>query len=121
MAARAACDTRPLSLKNTDSKSVAGVAGRSFRKAMRSGDHATQRGFVPLRDLTRNILETDAYARAIGLAVPPGDMRLMMFLDIEAAFLSVSRSFLRAALRHRGFPPGAFCLIKAMYHDNQRH
>lgn len=118
-AARPSVEIRPLPMKNTCSKSVAGVAGQLFRKAICAGAHVAQRGFVPRRDLMRNILEVDAFARMFGLAVPLGHMPLFLFLDIEAAFLSVSRIFLRAALLHSGFPPGARRLIEALCEDNK--
>lgn len=63
--ARAADVLRPLLLQNTDSKTIAATLAWAMRRIVASGAHASQRGFVASRDLTRNVLEVDTNARAM--------------------------------------------------------
>lgn len=56
---------RPSLLKNTDRKVVAGALARRMRPILMKEVHPTQRGFFAGRDLVRNAVEVDTFARAL--------------------------------------------------------
>lgn len=106
---------RPLSLKNTDSKTIAAATARSMRATVASEAHPAQRGFVCGRQLTANIVEMDAYARLFRTTVPDEDRPVLAMLDLLAAFPSVCRRFLFCVLVFLGFPDGLVCIVRALY------
>lgn len=112
--ARAADSLRPLLLKNTDSKIVAGTLARGMRPILSKAVHPTQRGFVADRDLVRNIAELDTYARALHTTVMSDDLLVLLLCDMAAAFPSVSRRWLRAVLERLGVPRPAIRVIEAL-------
>lgn len=59
---RQAESLRPLLLKSTDSKIVAGTLARGMRPILKKEGHPTQRDFVAGRDLGRNVVELDTFA-----------------------------------------------------------
>lgn len=60
-------------LNNTNMKVVAATVARGARPSVTSGPHASQRGFVSRRDLTRNLVELDADACMMYSTVAPSD------------------------------------------------
>ena len=60
---RAASDTRPLSLKNSDNKITGGTIQMSLKVVLQVSASKLQRGFVKGRVLTNNIVDLDGAAR----------------------------------------------------------
>lgn len=117
-AARRAHALRPLALKNTNAKAVASAVARTMQKAVATEAHRAQRGFVACRDHTANITEMDAFARMFALSAEAGMSPTLLLLDLEAAFPSISRSFLLAALRAQRFPAGLVAVVKGVFSEN---
>jgi hypothetical protein len=65
---RAPGDTRPLSLKNTDNNSIAGVNNHLAKRMLTASVVDIQRGYVPGRQLVANVLDLDTYGRWYGAA-----------------------------------------------------
>jgi hypothetical protein len=63
---RAVVDTRPLGLKNTDNKTIGGVVNMVVKPVLSKSAIWSQRGFVPQRQLIRNVLDLDTAARIVG-------------------------------------------------------
>lgn len=90
---------RPLASKNADAKAIAGSVARAMRDNLSRESHPAQRGFVPGRGLSKSAIELDAYARALAAKAPPDDVVVLLLLDIEAAFPSMRRQYMRMATR----------------------
>ena len=58
---RWACDTRPLSLKNSDNKIVAGSTNITIRNVVAKHTTRVQRGFTVGRQLVENVLDIDSW------------------------------------------------------------
>ena len=65
---RSPSDTRPLSLKNSDNKLVAGINNHVAKPMLAASAVDIQRGFVPGRQLVANPLELDTFGRWFGAA-----------------------------------------------------
>lgn len=94
------------------------ATAQSIKKTVSAQADAAQR-----RDLIANSVEMDAYSRILAAAakagVAPTLLLLLLLLDLEAAFPSVSQRFLVASLRAEGFPPGLMQVVEALYADNE--
>lgn len=88
-----------------------------MRSTMGGEAHPAQRGFVYDRQLTKNVVEMDAYARLFKTTVPDTDCPVLVLLDHLAAFPSVCQLFMFSALAFLGFPDGLINLIAALYAD----
>ena len=60
---RLAKETRPISLKNTDNKTIVGVSVRKLERKAGENTHRVQRGFVSGRNFIENVLDLDSAAR----------------------------------------------------------
>lgn len=76
--------------------------------------HPTQTGFVAGRDLVRNVVELDTYARAMHTTVMSDDDLVLLLCDMAATFSSVTRRWLRAVLRRLGVPLAVIRVIDAL-------
>ena len=114
---RAPEDTRPLSLKNTDIKAIAGAANRMIKDAVAKRTHVSQQGFVVGRNFTKHIVRLDSEMRRAGI-VPDAIINKPFFtsFDFSAAFPSLGRAWLFAALERFGLPIGYLNLFRSMYH-----
>jgi hypothetical protein len=65
---RAPEETRPLGLKNSDNKTIAGVINNCSKPMLSRSACHLQRGFVPQRQLVHNVLDVDTAARIFGAA-----------------------------------------------------
>lgn len=104
-AVREAGSTRPLSLKDSDSKVVAAVANRAVAALATASAHHAQRGFAAGQRMLRNFvgLETAGREAAVGgqcLWATPDPP----FSGFEAAFPSVHHSFMRAMMEAAQIP-----------------
>lgn len=114
---RAAKNLRPLLLKNTDSKIVASALARGLRPILAASVHQTQRGFVMGREMSRNVLELDTYARAMHSTVLGSDLPALLLCDMTAAFPSINRYWMYAVLQCLGMPLGAVRVVEAIYDE----
>lgn len=107
---RPAAVLRRLSIENIGSMAVAASATTEMHGPVRSCVHVAHRGFVPSRDLRHNVLELDGYGLVMALAAHGREVPLFLFSDIAAAFPSLGRAFLFAALEAvGGSPVAALC------------
>lgn len=72
-ATRTAKALRPLSLKNTDGKSIAATTARTMKRTVSKAVSGAQRGFAGGRQLTTCIVEMDAYTRLFRTTMPDSD------------------------------------------------
>lgn len=118
-------ETRPLALKNGDSKFVAAVVARAVMPAMQCSSHSTQQGFIRGRNFVANVAEIDAAARiAHNVAIAAGIQRCawenlpgILLYDYATAFPSVAVVFLIETLRARGLPDGFIQTVLVLYHS----
>ena len=106
-------ETRPLSLKNTDNKTVTSVVNRSFLSSVAASTHESQRGFVPGRQLVQNVVDLDFHSRVFALQAydhnATEDARKLMqsshFLISQHLFLSAAHAwfFLLSSMRQLVF------------------
>ena len=114
---RAPEDTRPLSLKNTDVKAIAGAANFSLKAAVRERIHPSQQGFVPTRNFTKHIVLLDAEMRTASLSADAATKQpTFTSFDFAAAFPSLGRAWLFCALEQFGLPQGYLNLFHALYY-----
>lgn len=95
---------------NTGAKTLAAASAFACKPALSSGAAAVQRGFVPQRQLVRNVLDLDNMGRDVGWRAKRGHVPVLALFDFRAAFPSVSRTYLSVAVQEVGAPPG-FCDI----------
>jgi len=60
---RQASETRPISMKNTDNKTITGASVEKFTPFAQNHTHPSQRGFVPARNYLENVVDLDSAAR----------------------------------------------------------
>ena len=84
--------TRPLALKNTDIKTITAAANFEVKHILTSEGAPVQRGFIPGRNPSNNIVHIDAAGRCFGLKATktPHSMPPIALFDFMAAFPSVS-------------------------------
>ena len=105
-------DTRPLSLKNADSKLIAGANVHALREVQRRWTIWCQRGFTPGRQLTLNILECDALMRIygwLGAAIP-----CAVLFDFKAAFPMLAQVWMWFLLNVLECPLGLFRTLRGL-------
>ena len=108
--------TRPLSGANTDSRLFATCLRHSIEDAVCEWAHPFQKGFLRGRNILENVLDIEKSALLASCA--PNNTSATILLDFRAAFPSLSRTFIRSALRHANFP---LCIVRAahqLYKDN---
>lgn len=116
---RAAGDTRPLSLRNSDSKVLASVVNHKVAGPAALAAHPSQRGFIRGRQLTANIVELDTHSRAasfLARRAQETDLVAALF-DFLAAFPSVCQAFMLEALARGGFHGGQCAFVAGLYAD----
>lgn len=109
-------DTRPLSGSNTDGKIFASAIDFAFHQHIHSYAHHSQRGFIHGRHLQANIIDIDGNFRYNHIVNP--DNTAAIFFDFAAAFPSLSRRYLFAALETIGIPFTVTHAIKELYRNN---
>ena len=110
---------RPITLLSTLYKIVSGVIANRFKKALPYVIGLSQKGFVDGRymgEVTRLLYDTihDAYSTK-------GKKGLIMSIDFEKAFDSVSFSFIEEAIRIAGFPKKLRTWVKILLNKFQSH
>jgi hypothetical protein len=107
-----ASNTRPLSVGNTDCRLIAAACRTAWQPLFQARVDPHQRGFLPHRSMAANIYEVDEALRTEACL---GQDSAAIFWDWAAAFPSIDRGFLLAALRAQGLPRYAMALIEGLY------
>jgi len=131
---------RPLTLKAGDNKILAGVTNSAILPTVAASASRVQRGFVPLRQLTQNILDLDFRARQAALQYQNDNilhrfsgaltlemlgvvtgLPMMVLFDYAAAFPSIAHAWIDAVLRTIKVPRGVLNVFRALYKSNQAY
>ena len=83
---------------------------QDLARAFPDGISHAQRGFVPRRDFSANVLELDTHARLAGMEAAP-DRPLLLTTDFASAFPSLSQGWARRALAAAGLPEGMLSFV----------
>lgn len=97
--------TRPLGLENTGIKALCSLIARPLSSAAAAQLPPTQRGFLPGRSTTHNLLDIGAAARAAAIHHSGEDPVLFAF-DVAAAFPTLARAAITATLHYHGLSDG---------------
>lgn len=133
---RKAQDTRPISLKNSDNKTVTGALVSPFQSFAKKHTHRNQNGFVHGRFFLRNVLDLDSASRIFSMhwlnqrydvATCPGLIPLLAFYDCAVAFPSIAHPWIFLCLESRKFPEWFISALRGIYykaaayanHDNE--
>ena len=108
-------ETRPLSIGNTANRLLASAYRLRWEPLLAPRISPYQRGFLPGRSMLRNVVEVEH--DAMMAALEREDAALVLF-DFKAAFPSVSRTYLLAALESAGLPPCAMAVVRTLYMTN---
>ena len=137
---RTPTDLRPLTLKNTENKIVAGVCNTIIKPVVEKAAEVSQRGFVANRQLVQNAVDLDFSSRLDALEYTHtqdlkgfnfwselmvtqfgllNSIPVALLFDYASAFPSVSHAWIRYLLLLISIPDGIFSLIMAMYNKNK--
>jgi hypothetical protein len=105
--------TRPLGMRNTDSKIVAGAFNSCIRHDISSCACSIQKGFLAGRQYGENVIDLDAHARICSIKRLP--LSAMVGYDMCAAFASLFQHWLFAVVNALGFPLGFQSLTEMLY------
>ena len=126
LVARAADDTRPVSLANSDSKICEIALGKPLAGALASWASPDQRGFLEGRMMVDNVIEIDTYGRIATLAGGSWhehagrhtSLAVMAFFDFAAAFPSLAWMDLWMCMSYCGLPRPYIRAFKKVYKNN---
>ena len=104
--------TRPLSLVNTDNRLIASALRIAIEPAVEKVISNMQRGFLRGRKMLTNVLDIDFESMKVSLNNPKG---AIILFDFEAAFPSISQSFLLDMLQRVGLPEEVLQVVRALY------
>ena len=108
-------DTRPLSIVNSDNRIMASAVRLVIEPIMDAAVSDGQQGFLAGRSLIKDVMDVDEAMRAYAMR---GRFPAAIFYDFQAAFPSLSQTFLLTTLEHLGMPPHIVQFIKCLYFDN---
>ena len=134
-------ETRPIGLKNSDNKTIAGTINHSLKPIINDNACKLQRGFIAGRSFLNNIVDLDSFARLfsypskgeggksdgtaeVSIRFPPAGVScrnncllpILCFFDFAAAFPSILHDYLLAILSLIGLPSGQRNAIHSFYH-----
>ena len=115
---RSPLDTRPLSLKGCDNKTIGAVVNAKLRVPLAKQLSDIQRGFVHGRQLIQNVVDLDSAARLTSMTHDCGALPLMVFFDFAAAFPSVLHEWIQMIMQAYGLPDGLASLVDVFYACN---
>jgi hypothetical protein len=122
---RAASDTRPLSCKNCDNKTLAGSVNHTMTPHIAKHADEQQEGFVKGRNGLNNVITIDCHSRAVDAqAADQGPLAveltpLLLLFDFAAAFPSLAHAFIFAALAYYQVPVGMYNFFITLYTANK--
>ena len=105
-------DLRPLSIVNTDNRLLASALRFRIEPLLEQALSDMQQGFLPGRSLLRNVVDIDARMREVALLC---DHPAGIFFDFQAAFPSLSHTFLMKSLAGLGLPPTVCRFVECLY------
>ena len=117
--------TRPLGLKNTDNKSVAGAVNYTISPTIAKAADTSQNGFTKGRQGVDNVVTLDAQARIqdhIAGAkdhLPISQIPIMPLYDFAAAFPSIAHEFMFVVFAALRLPIGLLLFLEALYSNNR--
>ena len=130
---REALETRPLTCKNTDIKTIAGCTASSVSSACKNTIHSSQKGFVAGRQLLQNVVDIDTSARIQAIkcqtnrkqfsfddTIHPSsvkDLAIIALFDFFAAFPSVAHQWLFLVLHAIKAPEWVYNIVNDPYTD----
>ena len=122
---RAASDTRPLSCKNCDNKTLSGVVNLVMTPKIASHADDQQEGFVKGRQGINNVITMDCHSRVLDAVaasngpLPVDLLPLLLLFDFAAAFPSLAHDFIFAMLQFHEVPVGLDLFLRALYYNNR--
>ena len=130
---REALETRPLTCKNTDIKTIARCTASSVSSACKNTIHSSQKGFVAGRQLLQNVVDIDTSARIQAIKchnnrkqydfnahIHPDfakDLAIIALFDFFAAFPSVAHQWLFLVLITIEAPDWIYNIVNDLYTD----
>lgn len=106
---------RPLTIVNTDNRLLASAARYRYESAISSAIGSSQRGFIPGRSMLKNVLEVDTRLRT---ACACSGAAGAVFFDFEAAFPTLSHSYLHHLLERLRLPACVRQFVRSLYHGH---
>eukprot|EP00959_Pyramimonas_sp_CCMP1952_P327485 6855644-Pyramimonas_sp.AAC.1 len=117
---RLAAALRPISRKNTDSKIFAAAINEQMKTSVEQRAHTIQQGFIRGRNFCNNIMIMDTLGRIAGWRPDAGsEYPVQILFDIAAAFPSLGRQWLFAALANFQYAEGFINAVHALYDGGQ--
>ena len=114
--ARTSLQCRPLSLKNSDNKIVAGVGNNRFKILTRDTVHRWQNGFIFQRNFLNNVVTIDAVSRSISFGKEAiARLPILASFDFESAFPSLFHDFLEWYLAATGMPESLHSWVMSFF------
>ena len=108
--------TRPLSIVDASNRILASIFRVSLERNAASWVSRAQRGFLPGRQMLRNILDIDFAAQKISVKSKKG---AIVLFDFRAAFPSMSHEFIWDTLLAIGLPGQYISALKLFYFNNK--
>lgn len=108
--------TRPLSIVDASNRIIASIFRIVLERQVSSWVSSAQRGFLPGRQMLRNILDVDFAAQKISLKSARG---AILLFDFKAAFPSMSHEFMWETLQAIGLPAQYIRALQQFYRDNK--
>ena len=111
-------EQRPISLGNTDAKHEAAALALPLVKAADAKISKTQEGFIKGRSLLRNVLRIESFAKTMTLMQ---QFACMLFLDMAAAFPSMSRTLIFRSLVQMKADSEWIDAVQLLYQNNYHY
>ena len=117
--ARAADDTRPVSLSNSDSKLCESAMVQPLAGAVQDWACEDQRGFMEGRIIVDNVIEVETYSRILALESDGvTSLPALALFDFASAFPSVAWQYLWLCMRYAGLPRRYIRAFQKLYKKN---
>ena len=108
--------TRPLSVVNTDNRIIANSRRLRWEVIFNEWVSEMQKGFLPGRSMSSNIIDIETEAMRVSLRTEYG---AIILFDLEAAFPSVSHTYMFRILEYLQLPSHVLNFVKALYDENR--
>ena len=108
-------ELRPLGLKNSDNKTVAGVGNRLIKGVTQLGIDGWQQGLIPGRNFLGNPVALDAIARKVSFPSLGPNLPIFSCFDVASAFPSLLHSFILWLFATSGAPPWISAFVESFY------